>query len=72
MRALRINPNNQTLWLSYLKFECKFIKIVERRQNIMEGEEDKDIEGLGNDVLEEGFVGFEDDDDSNFTILMAR
>ena len=72
MRALRINPNNQTLWLSYLKFECKFIKIVEKRQNILEGEEDKDIEALGNDVLEEGFVGFEDDDDGSLKFLMVR
>lgn len=49
------------------------MKIVEKRQTIMEGDEEKKEEGedIAGDILEEGFVGFEDDEKNQFKNLLA-
>lgn len=70
MKALRVNNKNLSFWVSYLRFECKFIKMVEKRQELIEEavtkeqNEDEESQGLEGDLLDGGFVGFEQDDNN--------
>lgn len=69
MKCLRTNSKSLDAWFRYLKFECKFIKMIEKRENIMEeeiqkakGETEPTKEGDFDKGGEDGFLTFEEDD----------
>jgi len=34
-KALKMNGKNLDFWIEYLRFEAKFVKLVEQRQNFL-------------------------------------
>jgi hypothetical protein len=58
MKCLRLNNDNLDAWLRYLKFEAKFIKRIEKREELFDHED-----GAKADE-DAGFLTFEEDDNS--------
>lgn len=75
LRALKLNSASSEIWSEYFRFECKFVKLIESRQEIITGEsKPKTAEGKAMDEEEdEGFLGFENqDDDSRYRLTRWR
>jgi len=78
MKCLRINSKSLDAWLRYLRFECRFIKVIEKRENILEEELEKakgisepKKEGDFDEGAKDGFLTFEDDDNAKHLDLLA-
>lgn len=63
LRALKLNPSSSDLWSEYFRFECKFVKLVESRQELITGEtkQSKKDQIAGQDEEDEGFLAFENE-----------
>lgn len=63
MRAIKLNTSQIEVWLEYFRFECKFIKLIEKREAFLEGAEKPQKEPAAEDEEEgEGFLAFNDED----------
>lgn len=77
MKCLRINSKSLDAWLRYLRFECRFIKVIEKRENILEEEVEKakgrtePKKGDFDDGAEDGFLTFDDDEGGKQLDLLA-
>lgn len=66
LRALKLNSSSSELWAEYFRFECKFVKLVEERQDLLAGETKGESTGLELDTEEnEGFLAFEDEENGS-------
>lgn len=74
MKALKLNTRSINLWIEYFQFECKFIKMVERREDVLKGQSTKKDEtdaGFDEAFEPEDFLAFGDSAESN-SILTRR
>ena len=75
MSCLRINSKVKEAWISYLRFECKFIKMVENRENLLKEDEEEAKEDLKKrqesfgELGGDGFLGFDDDKGGKLFLL---
>ena len=50
------------MWVEYFRFECKFIKLIEKREAYLEGAEKPQVDLLADKEEEEdGFLAFNDE-----------
>lgn len=61
IKAIKMNTRMQDMWVEYFRFECKFIKLIEKREEYLEGgaapvEDEMEIE------QDDGFLAFGGDD----------
>lgn len=70
LRALKLNPNSSELWAEYFRFECKFVKLVESRQELITGESNENNKGLKAELEQEdeGFLAFEGENEEGTKI----
>jgi hypothetical protein len=67
MKALKLNTRSISLWIEYFQFECKFIKMVERREDVLKGQSSKKEEtetGFDEAFEPEDFLAFGDSAES--------
>lgn len=62
MKCLRVNNNSLEAWIRYLRFESRFIKLIEKRENLLEDDEKEEEEGNINGKDEE-FLTFDGGDE---------
>ena len=68
-KAIKLNGKSLDFWLEYLRFEAKFVKLVEERQDFLLDKNDSKNDDLH--IIEDDFLGFEskkqpkNDDDSD-------
>ena len=65
-KALKMNGKNLDFWIEYLRFEAKFVKLVEQRQNFLLDKDGKksDKEDFNKDDFQ-GFEKVQDDNESD-------
>lgn len=64
LKALKLNPTSSDLWSEYFRYECRFVKLVEERQDLLTGE-GKKTDAKMNSEEDEGFLAFEGEDDTS-------
>lgn len=63
LRAIKLNTSQIDVWVEYFRFECKFIKLIEKREAYIEGiEKPQKDTPAENDEEEDGFLAFNDED----------
>lgn len=74
LRALKLNSASAEIWSEYLRFECKFVKLIESRQDIITGESKKKKSSQA-DIEEEedaGFLAFENQEEEGIIVPKTR
>lgn len=60
LRSLKLNPNSSEIWAEYFRFECKFVKLIEERQDLLTGDSKKTEAAIETEE-DEGFLAFDDE-----------
>ena len=59
LKALKLNSSSTELWSEYFRFECKFVKLIEERQDLLTGDGKAQKNALP-EAEDEGFLAFDD------------